>query len=408
MTEHQLGVLLIEIAILLALTFLLASVLTRIRIPGILGALFIAIAVHYTPLGEIFLSPDIQLPLSFLAELGVVFLLFFIGLQIDPGEMRGLGRNIVWLTVLNTIIPFLFGILVMLALGYGWVIAFIIGLTRMPTAEAVIVPILDEFRLIRTRIGTFIIGAGVLDDVIEVILVGIVSVWISKQAEDMTSTINGILLSLLIFILLAWVSRRWLIPLLSNLLPRHPRNLMLLSMVVLFAFAGFSEYSNLGMVVGAIVAGVLMRPTFDKMREVGEQVTQTIQSLSYGFLGIIFFFWVGLNTDIEGMIHEPILAILLFLAAFLGKLIGVFIMVPLGMLQTKEAWAVGIGLNARLTTEIIVAQLLFTADIIDLHLFTALISASALSTVIVPLAFALLIRKWGDNFRTRLEGPANE
>ena len=183
---------------------------------------------------------------------------------------------------------------------------------------------------------------------------------------------------------------------------------MLLSMVVLFAFAGFSEYSNLGMVVGAIVAGVLMRPTFDKMREVGEQVTQTIQSLSYGFLGIIFFFWVGLNTDIEGMIHEPILAILLFLAAFLGKLIGVFIMVPLGMLETKEAWAVGIGLNARLTTEIIVAQLLFTVNIIDLHLFTALISASALSTVIVPLAFALLIRKWGDNFRTRLEGPANE
>jgi len=408
MTEHQLGVLLIEIAILLALTFLLASLLTRIRIPGILGALFIAVAVHYTPLGEIFLAPDIQLPLSFLAELGVVFLLFFIGIQIDLGEMRGLGRNIVWLTVLNTIMPFLFGFIVMLTLDYGWMIAFVIGLTRMPTAEAVIVPILDEFKLIRTRIGTFIIGAGVLDDIVEVILVGIVSVWISKKAEDMTSTLNVILLSLLIFILLAWICRRWLIPILSNLLPRRPRNLMLLSMVVLFAFAGFSEYSNLGMVVGAIVAGVLMRPTFDKMGEVGEQVTQTIQSLSYGFLGIIFFFWVGLNADIVGMIHEPVLAILLFLAAFLGKLIGVFIMVPLGMLQKKEAWAVGIGLNARLTTEIIVAQLLFTAKIIDLHLFTALISASALSTVIVPLAFALLVRKWGDEFRAGFEGSANE
>lgn len=408
MAEHQLGVLLIEIAVLLALTYLLASLLNRIRIPGILGALFIAVIVHYTPLDGIFLSPNIQLPLSFLAELGVVFLLFFIGIQIDPAEMRGLGKNIVWLTILNTIMPFLFGVIVMLTLDYGWMIAFVIGLTRMPTAEAVIVPILDEFKLIRTRIGTYIIGAGVLDDIIEVILVGIVSVWISKKAEDITSTLTGILLSLVIFILLAWISRRWLIPFMSKLLPRRPRNLMLLSMVVLFAFAGFSEYSNLGMVVGAIVAGVLMRPTFDKMREVGEQVTQTIQSLSYGFLGIIFFFWVGLNADIEGMIHEPVLAILLFLAAFVGKMIGVFIMVPLGMLENKEAWAVGIGLNARLTTEIIVAQLLFTAEIIDLHLFTALISASALSTVIVPLAFALLVRKWGDEFRTGLEGPANE
>jgi len=54
---------------------------------------------------------------------------------------------------LNTTVPFLMGMGVMLALGYGWLMAFVIGLTRMPTAEAVIVPILDEFKLIRTRVG---------------------------------------------------------------------------------------------------------------------------------------------------------------------------------------------------------------------------------------------------------------
>jgi Ca2+-transporting ATPase len=204
---------------------------------------------------------------------------------------------------------------------------------------------------------------------------------------------------LILFILFAWISRRWLIPHMSRLLPRHPRNLMLLSMVVLFAFGGFSEFSNLGMVVGAIVAGVLMRPTFDKMREVGEQVTQTIQSISYGFLGIIFFFWVGLNADVEGMIREPVLAILLFLAAFMGKLLGVFLMVPMNKISIKEAWTIGIGLNARLTTEIIVAQLLFSAELIDLDLFTALIAASAFSTIIVPLAFVLIVRKWGEELR---------
>jgi Ca2+-transporting ATPase len=399
MTEHQLGELLLDIAFLLALSYLLAALLTRIRIPGILGALFIAMAIHYTPLGNRLLTPEIQIPLSLLAELGVLFLLFFIGIQIDPREMRGLGKDIIWLTVLNTTIPFLFGIIVMLALGYGWVIAFVIGLTRMPTAEAVIVPILDEFRLIRTRVGTFIIGAGVLDDIIEVILVGIVSVWISKKAADVTDALAGIFFSLVLFILFAWISRRWLIPHMSRLLPRHPRNLMLLSMVVLFAFGGFSEFSNLGMVVGAIVAGVLMRPTFDKMREVGEQVTQTIQSISYGFLGIIFFFWVGLNADVEGMIREPVLAILLFLAAFMGKLLGVFLMVPMNKISIKEAWTIGIGLNARLSTEIIVAQLLFSAELIDLDLFTALIAASAFSTIIVPLAFVLIVRKWGEELR---------
>jgi len=117
----------------------------------------------------------------FLAQLGVLFLLFFIGRQIDLKEMRSLSRDIVWATALNTMVPFLLGVVVMLALGYGWVVAFVIGLTCMPTAEAVIVPILDEFNMIRTRVGGFIVGAGVLDDVIEIFLIAFVSVWIGGK-----------------------------------------------------------------------------------------------------------------------------------------------------------------------------------------------------------------------------------
>jgi hypothetical protein len=98
--------------------------------------------------------------------------------------MKDQSGDIVWLTALNTIVPFLLGMAVMLALGYGWLLALVIGLTRMPATEAVIVPILDEFKLIRTRVGEFIIGAGVLDDVIEVILVAFVSVWIGEIGLD--------------------------------------------------------------------------------------------------------------------------------------------------------------------------------------------------------------------------------
>ena len=237
-------------------------------------------------------------------------------------------------------------------------LAFIIGMTRMPTAEAVIVPILDEFQMIRTRVGTFIIGAGVLDDVIEVFLVAVVSVWIGEKAGGGENDIIGILVGSLAFILLAWICYRWLIGRLASWLPRRPANLLLLSMVVLFGFGGLSESVELGMVVGAITAGCLMRPALNSMGRVGEQVTQTIQSVSYGFLGLMFFFWVGLNADLEGMFREPLLAMLLFLAAFLGKLIGVFIMVPMKKLTLREASIIGVGLNARLTTEIIVAQLL--------------------------------------------------
>ena len=108
-----------------------------------------------------------------------------------------------------------------------------------------------------------------------------------------------------------------------------------------------------------------MRPVFNEMEVVGEEVTQTVQSVSYGFIGLLFFFWVGLNADLEGLFREPTLAILLYLAGTLGKLVGVFLMVPMRKLTVREAWTVGIGLDARLTTEIIVARLLFDARLID-------------------------------------------
>ncbi|MDX2490321.1 cation:proton antiporter [Desulfosarcina sp.] len=399
MTELQVGKLLLDLALLFALTYLLAGLLERVRIPGILGALFVAMVARYTPLGGHLLSPEFHVPLSFLAELGVLFLLFYIGLQIDLKEMRNQRGDIIWLTVLNTLVPFLMGVGVMLALGYGWLMAFVIGLTRMPTAEAVIVPILDEFKLIRTRVGEFIIGAGVLDDVIEVFLVALVSVWIGEKSGDVGGGIIGLIMGVMAFILLAWFSYRWLIVLLSRWLPRRPRNLMLLSMIILFGFGGLSEYTGLGMVVGAITAGVLMCPAFSSMGEVGKQVTQTIQSLSYGFLGLFFFFWVGLNADLEGLFREPTLAILLYLAGTVGKLAGVFLMVPMKKISVHEAWTIGIGLDARLTTEIIVAQLLFDAKLIDGHLFTALVSAASFTAVTVPLLFSLLIRRWGDELR---------
>jgi Ca2+-transporting ATPase len=410
MTETQVGELLLDLALLFALTYFVAGLLTRLRIPGILGALFVAMALHYTPQGARLLSDPLYEPFSFLAQLGVLFLLFYIGLQIDLREIKELRGDIIWCTVLNTSVPFIFGMAVMLRLGYGWLMAFVIGLTRMPTAEAVIVPILDEFQLIRTRVGAFIIGAGTMDDIIEVFLVTLVSVWIGERAASsasipmLESEVLGIITYVVLFMILAWVSYRWLMPKLGQWLPRRPRNLLMLSMLILFGFGGLSEYGGLGMVMGAITAGVLMRPVFNAMGIVGEQTTQTVQSITYGFFGLIFFFWVGLSVDLEGILQSPTLAILLYLAGTIGKLVGVFLMVPMKKITVREAWTIGIGLDARLTTEIIVAKLLLEANLISLHLFTALVSAASFTAISVPLMFTLLVRLWGDQLRK----PQNE
>lgn len=397
MNDQLFGELLLLLSLLFGVTYFLAGFFERLKIPGILAALFTGMIIHYTHFyallsygsyGEIFTA---------LADIGVLFLLFFIGLEIDIKGMKSQSRDIVSATVLNTIFPFILGASAMLYLGYGWTIAFVIGLTRMPTAEAVIVPILDEFNLIRTKVGNYIVGAGVLDDVIEVFLVAFVSIWIGEKTDISVSNnkaVTAVLINLSIFVIIAWLARKWILIPISRWLQNSVQNLIFLMIITLFLFGGFAEYSNLGLVVGAIVAGILMRPVFDKYREKGEGATKAVKAISYGFFGIIFFLWIGMSVDLNGMLKAPELAVILFLAAFLGKLIGIFFMVPMKKLTVKEAWIVGIGLNARLTTEIIVAKLLLDANLINIQLFTALVTASSVSTIIVPIAFTALVVKW--------------
>ena len=401
MSELLVGELLLALAALLGATYLLGGLLSRWRIPVILGALLVSMAAHHTPLGRELLTPPLYPVFSFIGDIGVLLLLFFIGLQVDLGEMRRQGRDIVWLTVLNTALPFVLGAAFMLGLGYGWMLAFVIGLTCMPTAEAVIVPVLDEFDLIGTRVGRFIVGAGVMDDVIEVFLVAVVSVWIGEQAATgglaglVHNALGGVALAVALFLGAAWLAYRWILPSIHGWLPARPQHLAMLAMLVLLLFGGFAEYSGLGMVVGAITAGVLMRPVHNALQEVGSMTTGAIRTLTYGFFGPVFFFWVGLSVDLASMLREPLLALGIFIAATLGKLIGSLLMVPLKKLRLLEGWVVGVGLNARLTTEIIVAKLLLDARLIDTHLFTALVAAASLSTLVVPLAFSWLVNRHG-------------
>ena len=397
MNEIELGELLLSLSLVFALTYTLGYFLSKFRVPSILAALFVGMALSYTPFFPFVHSVTaFETTFSFLADLGVLFLLFYIGLQIELKEMKKSSSDIIWLTVLNTIIPFIFGVVAMLIYGYGWAVALVIGMTRMPTAEAVIVPILDEFKMIKTRVGTFIIGAGVLDDIIEVILVGIVSIWIGSKTGQSHGGVAGLFAGIFAFMLISWIFYRWMPRIMQKWEPESLSALMIFSLIILFGFGGFGEYVELGMVVGAITAGVIMRPLFEHEEQKGELLSKTTQTLSYGFFGVLFFFWVGFNADMDGFLQEPLLAIVLYLAGTFGKLFGVLLMVPMKKMRLKEAILVGVGLDARLTTEIIVAQLLFSAGIIDLKLFTALVAASSFTAITVPLLFSLLIRFWGE------------
>lgn len=402
MDEHFLGRFLLLLSFLFFMVYIIAGFLEKLKIPGILAALFIAMGVKYTFVGELLNFGLNGKIFSVLANLGVLFLLFFIGLEVDISKMKKQSKDIILATFLNTLFPFLMGVWVMIYLGYGWVLAFVIGITRMPTAEAVIVPILDEFKLIKTKVGEYIIGAGVLDDVIEVFLVAFVSVWIGLQGGseiNFGKDVSFIVFYFFLFIFVSVLAKKYILPFLGRRKTKKVYDLIVLTVATLFLFGGFAVYCSLGVVVGAIIAGIIVKEVLIGAGKEGEETQKAIKAVSYGFFGVLFFLWIGMSVDLRGLVQEPSLAALLFLAAFLGKIFGILIMVPLKRVSLKEALTIGVGLNARLTTEIIVAKLLFDASLIDVKLFTALVAASSVSTIVVPLIFSFIVAKWGEELK---------
>ncbi len=381
------------LSLIFLFSFILALFLEKIRIPGIIAPLLIGVALKGSALFPFLAMPKVINYFDFLANLGVMFLLFFIGLEIDIPQMRRLSKAIIWITILNTFLPFLFGIGVGLLFGYSLLISFIIGLTRMPTAEAVVVPILDEFGMIKTKVGQLIVGAGTLDDVIEVFLVAFVSVIIGHK--EMSANPGFILLGLGVFLIAIYLLAKFILPLLNRFLV-HPRlwQLVMLALFVLFSLSFIAERFDLGLVIGAVVAGIVLQPYLSQKTSLGMNAFSTIRAIAYGFLGPIFFFYVGYTTDLSTIFKFPLLTLALFLAAFLGKMLGVYLLTFNQTLNRKEALAIGIGLNARLTTELIVSQLLFGAHLIDEVLFTALVAASAFSTLSVPLLTSIILDRW--------------
>ncbi|RME93775.1 MAG: cation:proton antiporter [Candidatus Hydrogenedentota bacterium] len=395
--EQILSSIFLHLALLIGVTYLLSILFERLKIPSLVGALVLAMLLRETAIGETMLKKENFEVLTVLAQVGVLFLLFQIGLQLDLKEISTLGKNIVYATILNTIGAFILGFLGMLALGFPLLIAAVIGVTRMPTAEAVVVPILDEFKILKTRPGQIILGAGILDDFIEVFLVAWVSVMIGAK-QSQSHSIETVMASAGILIIVGFIAYKWLLPFLAKLTKPTVKNFTLLAVAVLFLLGGYTEKANLGLVIGALTAGIVMRPVLNHYREAREGMYEFLSPLNYGFLGLIFFLWIGFSIDLKGVWEDPILTLVLFFAGALGKVGGMFVLVWLKKMDWKEAIVTGVGLNARLTTEIIVAQLLFEFKIIDIKLFTALVAASSLTTLLVPMLLTWFIRLWKDEF----------
>ncbi len=369
------------------LVFLLGKVLEKVRVPWIFSALLLgAVLAAWNPFSEITSSKIFE----FLALLGMYFLLFMIGLEVDLKRIKSCGKFIFKSTFFIIFFEAIFGtLLVHFVFGYSWVVSVLVALSFATVGEAILIPILDEFKIVNTKLGQSIIGVGTLDDIIEIITLIFAGLLIGVGIYTNYGIISTVI-SLTVLILLTIGFTR---------IKRDPKEFKFLSIetlffftiFVLFLFIGIGKFSDLAP-VAALLAGLSLNAFIPKER-IG-RVKSGIKILTYGFFAPIFFLWVGLDMNMSYLVKYPLLILLVVAVSKGAKLLGSW-SVGRKELGNKGSILLGIGLSVRFSTSIIIIKMLYDAGVVGSDLYSIIVASSIVFKFIIPILFSNLLVKWG-------------
>jgi Kef-type K+ transport system membrane component KefB len=356
------------------------EIFRRLGQPGVIGELAGGFVVGPYALGLVVPGETATV----LAEIGVVILLFTVGLEIKTDELLQVGRPAAVTAVLGVIFPIAIGAGYALVVGQPPATAAFVGLALAATSIGITSRVLTELGVLDQRFSRIIIGAAVIDDVLALILIGIVS---GAAEGDLGFATLGLIVGALGFVGLGFAAARrarglkrevftW--PLFADT-PLVPVFLVMLALAILAAFIGLAA------IIGAFVAGLIVAET-----EAQDEIEHDIKPLA-SIITPFFFAVTGAQLDLGALTDPPLALTAIVLAA-----LGIATKVIAGVIGARGAgrWsalAVGVGMAPRGEVGIVVVTLGLGLGLLTQDLFSAVLVAVVLTTVAAPIMLNLVI-----------------
>lgn len=386
----------------LSITYILSYLFRRLKLPHILGHLMTGLIISLPVISHHLFADESSVRLfDSLANLGLIFLLFFIGLKINVGSLMRFSKKSVNIAFLSALVPFGLGYICGRLIGLDMFGAIILGASLSITAEAVSGAILEELHMINTRIGLIIIEAGIIDDVFEILILA--SIGIVVQSDTIGGEILGathLIWDIVIFIGLIYLVRFIFIPITFHLLGKRPSHsdLFTASFIVVLLMAALSNFFELGTVIGALLAGIIVKHTLyhENKKEQEAEVADIIETITFGFLEPVFFIWVAYSANFWELFQStPSFAYMAFFITCVatgGKLIGSVAGNVLDGGSVKEGILIGWGMNSRGAVELIAIKMALEHGLVEPIIFSSIVFMTFATTFFSPLIFMVLAR----------------
>ncbi len=378
-----------DLAIILISAKLCGLLAAKLKAPQVVGEIVAGLIIGPSVLG---LVQQTEL-ITGMAEIGVVLLMFFAGLQTSLHDLIRTGWKALLIACAGVFVPLLGGYL-LYSCYYGFApsgssqfyTAVFIGVIMTATSVSITVASLQELGYLKSETGTTIMSAAIIDDVIGIIVLTFV-----VGIEDPTSKPSSVIISTVLFFVAAILFGVLIYRIFKFLDKRYPhtRRIPILGIVLAFALAYVAEkYFGIADITGAYVAGIILCSIDDS-----EYIARKVDISSYMVFAPIFFASIGLKTSIDDMSPALLLFSILFVVvALITKIIGCGLMSKIVGFNAKDSLKIGVGMMTRGEVALIISQKGLQIGMIESKFFPAVILMIMISSIITPIALKVLFK----------------
>jgi Kef-type K+ transport system membrane component KefB len=377
--------------ILLACAHLLGRLSVRLKQPALAGHMIAGILLGPSVLG--WLTPSVSL--STASDIAVLFVVLTAGIEMRLQHVinvfRGRGAAAM---LIGFVLPAACGASIAAAFSFAPIPTTIIGLCVAVTALPVALQILSSFNMLQSRIAHVSIAGSLLADILVFMILGVIMQLTQSDQTRSASVSVALACGKLVGLIAVVVTAQWvcLRTIKRRQLQAHSLGASIanLSFAVLFVLAlgALSELLGFHFAIGAFFAAMMVTPEVIGEHSF-ERLTDTCEALTASLFGPLFLAYQGLQFHLQTLTH-PAFVITLTIAAVVAKLLSGYVVGRLQRMGSRDAWGVGIVMNARGVMELVVASIAFRAGLIDAEVFSVLLAVGLLTTALTPL----LLQRW--------------
>ncbi|MDR1521752.1 MAG: cation:proton antiporter [Streptococcaceae bacterium] len=368
------------IAAILIISTLIGAFFTRLNLPAVVGQLLVGIILGPAMFNAVHLTK----PLHFIAEIGVVFLMFIAGLESDLSMLKKFMKPAVAVAALGVIFPLISFLSISQLLGYSQKQALLFGLVYAATSVSITVSVLQEYKKLNTVEGATILGAAVVDDIIAVLLLGTFVTMYGKRETSLEqlpfylTLILQIAYMLFLFIVIRF-GAAFVMKFFYELSLFASETIG--AVIICLTLAELAKLSGMSDVIGAFFAGIVVAQSKKKIRE---KIKSSLSMIGYTFFIPIFFASIGMQMTFAttGVSFKQILIALV--TAVLSKLFGCSLAAKVNGFSWKSSYIVGSGMVSRGEMGLIIAQIGFTNAIVNKNVYSELVIVIILCTLLAP------------------------